>query len=228
MKNELMRLRLKVIKALDDLIEEKSIKSTEDKISCYTDRGVLMSPENIQNTITLIDQAREVNNTINNFGRSVIKEKNNLEEKNEQETEKMLNHFGRSICTSEDTTAYDRVQKIKDSKNKKNKKNSFIIIMKELEDYMKKNEISHSFRCKNKKLSKKNIDEMIKNVNELELEDEFEKIKVLRNINKMKSQSLFDFCDKKPYQCLICPYYYANLLEYSEIIRIKNKEHNNE
>lgn len=230
MKNELVRLRLKVIKALDALMEEKAIKSTEDKISCYTDRGLLMSPENIQNTITLIDQAREMNSTINNFGRSTIKDKKNNEEKNEQETEKMLNSFGRSICTSEET-AYDRIQKIEDSKSKKNKKsnkNSFISAMKELEDYMKKNKISHPFRCKKKKLSKKNIDEMVQNANELELEDQFEKIKVLRNINKMKSQSLFDFCDKKPYQCLICPYYYANLSEYSEIIRIKNKEHNNE
>ena len=88
---------------------------------------------------------------------------------------------------------------------------------------MKEKEIVHPFKCKAKKLNKKNIEEMIEKANNLELDDQLERIKVLRNINKIKSQTLFQFCDKKPYQCLICPYYYKSLPEYSEMVRRKAK-----
>jgi hypothetical protein len=224
MDEKLWELRLKVIEALDNLMSEKAIKSTENKISGYTDRGVLMSPENMQNTISLLEKAKETNKIISGFGRSALKVKKE-EENNINKNENMLNRFGRSVCTSDEPTAYDRIKEIEDSKKKKksNMESIFINAMKELEKYMQENEIVHPFKCKNKKLNKKNIDEMIDKANSLELEDQFEKIKVLRSINKIKSQSLFQFCDKKPYQCLICPYYYKSLPEYSEMVKRNNK-----
>jgi len=82
MDETLLNKYLKVIKELDILMSERAIKSVENKISGYTDKGILMSPENMKNTISLLEKARETNSNISNFGRSVLKVKSPNEEKN--------------------------------------------------------------------------------------------------------------------------------------------------
>lgn len=224
----LLKLYLNAIKALDILNSERAIKSIENKISGYTDKGILMSPENMKNTISLLEKARETNNSINNFGRSVLKTKTSKEEDNDDtKVDNLMGRLGRSVCTTEDT-AYDRVKNLESLKKNKNNKNAFFIALQELEKYMEENGIKPAFRCKNKKLSAKVIKEMIDKANDIDIDDEFEKKKILKNITKMEKQKLFDFCDKKPYQCLICPYYYKNGSEFSTVIGKRNEEMKNE
>lgn len=227
MDETLLNKYLKVIKELDVLMSERAIKSVENKISGYTDKGILMSPENMKNTISLLEKARETNNNISNFGRSVLKVKSPNEEKSNLDAEQLMSRLGRSVCTSEDT-AYDRVKNIDNLKKKKNNKNGFFIALEELEKYMEENGIKHAFRCKKKKLSAKVIKEMVDKAQDIDIDDDSEKAKVFKNIAKMEKQNLFDFCDKKPYQCLICPYYYKSFSEFSTVIEKRNEEMRNE
>jgi hypothetical protein len=230
---KLWKLRLKVIDAYENLLSYKAIKSTKDKISGYTDRGILMNPEAMQTTIALLEKAKDTNDKISNFGRSSLKIKKTAAEEDakEKEAESMVIKFGRSICTTTDTTALDRIKNIEEEKNLRNKnepEKNFIKAMRELENYMAENKIKHSFRCKEEKLSDKDIESMIEEAELLEVEDQSDKIKVLRNIKKMKEQNLFQFCDKKPYQCLVCPYYYEDFSEFIEMKNIRKKENENE
>jgi hypothetical protein len=223
MKEKLWELRLNVINAYEELLSHKAIKSTEDKISGFTDSGIFMSPENMQSTIALIERAREVNSNISNFGRSQIKIRHDNEECKDKEQEGIIGRFGRSVCTTEPTALdiVENVEKQSKLKNRNNHELKFIEVMKELEKYMRENKIEHSFKCKNEKLSSDEIDGMVKKAEDLKVEEEGEKIKVLRSINKMKKQKLFDFCNKKPYQCLVCPYYYENLGEFHEMEKLR-------
>lgn len=226
MKENLLILYINAIKELEILNSEKAIKSTENKISGYTDSGILMSPTNMQNTISLIEKARETNANINAFGRSTLKVKSPKEEDDIPNIEQLMGRVGRSVCTSEDT-AYDRIKSMEDSKKKKSNKSAFFIALQKLEEYMEEHGIKHAFRCKNKKLSKKVIKEMRSKANDVDIDDDYEKAKILKNITKMENQNLFDFCDKKPYQCLICPYNYESFSEFSAVIEKRNEEMKN-
>lgn len=228
---KLWDLRIKVIDNYEKLMSYKAIKSTADKISGYTDKGILMSPEAMQNTITLLEKARETNDAISGFGRSKLKINKTKEEKQEEEADNILSKFGRSVCTTEeDTTALERVKEIEKKKKlmgKSEEEKNFIDAMRNLENYMNSENIEHSFRCREEKLSNDDIEIMIEETESLDVDDQSDKIKVLRNINKMKDQTLFDFCDKKPYQCLVCPFYYKDMKEFLEM-KNKRKEYKEE
>lgn len=228
---QLWDLRLKVIRTYEKYLFEKSIKSSQDKISGFNENGCQMTPEAMQQIANMIDHARETNNAIENFGRSYSRSLPKRVENNamsESQEDAMFSRFGRSKCTSKDepATASELVEQniLRPKKDKFSIiRDSFIDAMKELEKFMQEHNFSHSFRCKNEHLSDEDISKMISEANSLI--DSEERSVALNNIKKIQKQTLFQFCTNKPYQCMVCPYYYGNMEEFLKMKELRKEDH---
>jgi hypothetical protein len=235
--DRLWELRMAAIRAYDEWITEKSIKSTQGKISGYNENDILMQPDAMQSMIEMLQYARKANDTMDDFGRSQLVKKEKEKEKKKDEdsdavAEKILANFGRSVCTSvpeeEPITALDGAERnIERNKSKGGvspAEKEFLNSVKTLGIFMKKHGIKEYFKCKIKQVGKKNIDEMLKEVDNIELDDEADRKKILLQINNIKEGKLFDFCDMKPHQCLVCPYYYKDFPEFWKMKKIREEE----
>jgi len=229
----LWELRINAVVAYDKWMTEKAIKSTKDKINVFSNNDVMMNPRAMQEMIHVLEQAKKTSSDIIDYGRSVPVVKK--EEKDELIMNGALGSFGRSVCTSnkeeEPDTAVERINRSVKRKEKKvsnSTKGFYIEQITTLEEFMVNNNIQASFKCKSKKVTKKQIEEMKADALEIELDDEYDRKKILSQIKKIGDNKLFDYCDKKPYQCLVCPYYYKSFKEFYVMKTMREEKRNEE
>src|SRR4030042_3731557 len=227
--NKLLELRLNAIAAYEDWAYDKSIKSTQNKISGFGENDILMKPDAMQHMINMLENEKATHGAISDFGRSKLKRKEEKEDNDEIVTNNILNKFGRSHCIIEDNelkTAIDGVQCNLERKIKESKDPMSIALLEKikiLEKFMRDNNITESFRCKSERVDDEQIATMLEEANSIELDDEADRHKILSQIKKIKNENLFDFCDRKPHQCLMCPYYYKDFMEFSEMMKNREK-----
>lgn len=228
---KLWELRISVVKAWEKYTFEKSIRSSKEKISGFSENGILMNPQAMQQMVTLLESSREADIAINNFSRSrpVVKKVDK-----DVEAEGMLARFGRSVCTSqpeEKVTAADLISTNLLSKKEDSfslAKKDFKVALKKLEDFMKENNLSHPLRCKNEHISEEDVQKMITDAEVIGKDNQDEKMVILRQIKKLQRQTVYESCTNKPYQCMVCPFYYKDMADFFKLKQIRKEGENSD
>jgi len=230
-KERLWELRLNAISAYENLVFEQSVKSTKDKISGYSENDILMKPDAMQHMIRVLENERKTDNAISDFGRSRLSKKKDKteEEERDAEADSILGKFGRSQCTTqpeeENTAMVGAGRKIEREKMGQisSAEKYFFKQVNILGKFLHEHSIEESFKCKSTKIDVENLNEMFEEVDTIEFEDESDRKKVLSQIKTIGNDNLFNFCDRKPHQCLVCPYYYEDFKEFWEMKNLREK-----